>query len=329
MEQSGFRVDLSEDLWYHDHVMTIFPKNRVAVVSIAASIVTLALKFTAYQLSGSVGLLSDAAESLVNLAAGLIAFTALLIASRPADENHAYGHDKVEYFASSAEGALILIAAGSIAWTAVDRFLHPRPLENLPLPLAVALAASAVNFGVSRYLLRAARHFDSITLEADAKHLMTDVWTSVGVVAGLGVVTVTGWQVLDPVMALLVAANIVRTGFDLIQRSSMALMDTSLPADEMAAIRRTLEGYAAQGLEYHALRSRRSGPRRFVDLHLLVPGRMTVAQAHDLSQRVEADIAAALGDAYVQVHIEPVEDSAAADALPWEEPANGSTNPGQ
>lgn len=319
MEQLGVRVDLSGDLWYHDGVMIIFPKNRVAVVSIAASIITLALKFTAYKLSGSVGLLSDAAESLVNLAAGLIAFTALLIASRPADENHAYGHDKVEYFASSAEGALILIAASGTAWAAIDRFLHPLHLHDLLLPLAVALAASAVNFGVSRYLLRAARHFDSITLEADAKHLMTDVWTSVGVVAGLGVVAVTGWQVLDPIMALLVAANIVRTGFDLIQRSSMALMDTSLPADEMAVIRRTLEGYAAQGLKYHALRSRRSGPRRFVDLHLLVPGTTTVAQAHNLSQRVEADIAAALGDAQVQVHIEPVEDGAAADALPWEE----------
>lgn len=287
--------------------------RRTALLSIAAAIVTLLLKFGAYFLTGSVGLLSDAIESLVNLGAALIAFTAITIAHRPPDDNHAYGHDKAEYFSSGAEGALILIAAGAIIFSAVSRLLHPAPLDNLGIGAAIALAASAINFGVSRIMLRVAHREDSIALEADAHHLMTDVWTSIGVVAAILVVGVTGWQVLDPLIAIAVGLNIVWMGVQLLRRSTAGLMDAALPAEEVAVIQEAISDVAGPDVPYHALRTRKSGSRRFIDFHLLLPGKTTVQASHDLISQVEAAIEQKLPKTYVTIHVEPREDAASWD----------------
>lgn len=287
--------------------------RRVALLSVSASVVTLLLKFGAYFLTGSVGLLSDAIESFVNLAAALIAFTALTIANRPADADHTYGHDKAEYFSSGAEGALILVAAGSIIYSAVVRLLNPTTLENLGIGAAVALAASAINLGVSRIMLRVAHQEDSIALEADAKHLMTDVWTSVGVVAGIIVVGVTGWQVLDPLIAIAVALNIVWMGVQLVRRSTAGLMDSALPMEEVAAIQSAIGHVVGPATPYHALRTRKSGSRRFIDFHLLLPGQTTVQESHNLLNEIEATIEQALPHTYVTIHVEPREDATAWD----------------
>ena len=287
--------------------------RRTALLPIAAAIVTLLLKFGAYFLTGSVGLLSDAIESLVNLGAALIAFTAITIAHRPPDDNHAYGHDKAEYFSSGAEGALILIAAGAIIFSAVSRLLHPAPLDNLGIGAAIALVASAINFGVSRIMLRVAHREDSIALEADAHHLMTDVWTSIGVVAAILVVGVTGWQVLDPLIAIAVGLNIVWMGVQLLRRSTAGLMDAALPAEEVAVIQEAISDVAGPDVPYHALRTRKSGSRRFIDFHLLLPGKTTVQASHDLISQVEAAIEQKLPKTYVTIHVEPREDAASWD----------------
>jgi len=291
------------------------PIRRVALLSIAASITTLLLKFGAYLLTGSVSLLSDAAESSVNLIAAMIAFAALTIAARPADDVHTYGHDKAEYFSAGAEGALILVAAVTIIYTAVERFRHPAELSDLGLGLVVALVASAINFGVSRFMLGVSKRYDSITLEADAHHLMTDVWTSVGVVAALAVVMVAppSWAVLDPIIAILVALNIIRTGIDLIRRSAAGLMDTALPAGEVAQIQEAIHAIAGPEAGYHGLRTRKSGSRRFIELHLLVPGQMTVQAGHDLSEAIEDEIERRLPNVLVTTHLEPKEDGASWD----------------
>jgi cation diffusion facilitator family transporter len=283
--------------------------RRVALLSVGAAIVTLILKFGAYFLTGSVGLLSDAIESFVNLAAALIAFTAITIANRPPDSNHTYGHEKAEYFSSGAEGTLILLAAGTIIYSAVQRLLNPAPLENLGIGVAVALIASAINFGVSRIMLRVARREDSIALEADAKHLMTDVWTSVGVVAGIIIVGLTGWQALDPLIAIGVGINIIWMGVQLIRRSTAGLMDTTLPAAEVDVIQTAINQVAGPDIPYHALRTRKSGSRRFIDFHLLLPGGTTVQASHDLVSRIEAAIEQQLPNMYVTIHVEPREDA--------------------
>ena len=238
---------------------------------------------------------------------------ALTIAARPADEDHPYGHDKAEYFSSGLEGGLILIAAAGIAWAAIDRLLHPRELHEMGLGLMVSLAASAVNFAVARVLLAAGRQHESITLEADARHLMTDVWTSIGVLVGVGAVAVTGWKWLDPAVALAVAANIVWTGLDLLRRSAVGLMDTALPAEEQDVIRGILERYTADGIHYHALRTRRSGARRFVSMHLLVPGAWTVRRGHDLAETIEEKVRERLANTVLTIHLEPLEDPRAWD----------------
>lgn len=287
--------------------------RRTALLSIAAAIVTLLLKFGAYFLTSSVGLLSDAIESFVNLAAALIAFTAITIAHRPPDDNHAYGHDKAEYFSSGAEGALILIAAGAIIFSAVSRLLHPAPLDNLGIGAAIALAASAINFGVSRIMLRVAHQEDSIALEADAKHLMTDVWTSIGVVAGILIAGFTGWQMLDPLIAIGVGLNIVWMGVELLRRSTSGLMDAALPSDEVTVIQAAIGGVAGPDVPYHALRTRKSGSRRFIDFHLLLPGKTTVQTSHDLVSQIEAAIEQELPNTYVTIHVEPREDAASWD----------------
>ena len=285
--------------------------KRFAWLSIAAAIATISLKAFAYFLTGSVGLLSDALESFVNLAGALMALAMLSLAARPADANHTYGHGKAEYFSSGVEGGLILIAAVSIGVAAVDRLLHPRPLEQIGLGLAVSVVASLVNLGVSVVLMRAARQYDSITLRANAHHLMTDVWTSAGVLVGVGAVALTDWLWLDPVVALAVAANIIWTGVRIVHASILGLMDTALPAAELAAITTVLDRYSANDVKYHALRTRQAGPRRFVSVHVLVPGAWTVMQGHDLLERIEADIRAALPLVSVLTHLEPLEDPAA------------------
>jgi len=281
-----------------------------AWLSIGASLVIICLKAYAYWITGSVGLLSDALESLVNLAAASVALIALTIAARPADDDHPYGHEKAEYFSSGVEGGMILVAAVGIAISAVDRFFHPQPLEHVPVGLAVSLIATLINFAVARVLLAAARRHDSIALEADARHLMTDVWTSVGVVIGVGAADVTGWNALDAAVALAVAFNIVWTGVSLVRRSARGLMDTALPDEEQTAIREVLESHRRDGIEYHALRTRRAASRRFVDVHILVPGAWTVQRGHDLLERIEGDIRARLPNATVFTHIEPIEDPA-------------------
>lgn len=289
-------------------------KSRFALLSTGAALATLTLKFTAYALTGSVGLLSDALESFVNLAGALIALTALKIAARPADHTHPYGHDKAEYFSSGVEGTLILIAAAGITYTAIRRLLHPVSLERLDWGVAIALVASVLNLLVARTLLKASKRYDSITLEADARHLFTDVWTSVGVIGGLLTLSLTGWQWLDPGIALAVSGHILFTAVDLMRRSVQGLMDYTLPSDEIALIQQILARYQDQFVTYHCLRARKSGARRFIDLHLLVPGAQTVQAAHDLCENLENEIEAALPYASVTIHIEPAEDAAS-----WEE----------
>ena len=288
--------------------------TRFAWLSIGAAFATIGLKMVAYWLTGSVGLLSDALESLVNLVAAIMALAMLTVAARPPDEEHAYGHGKAEYFSSGVEGALIMLAAVSIIATAIPRLLNPQPLEEVGLGLGVSLAASLINLGVARVLLRAGRHYHSITLEADAHHLMTDVWTSVGVLVGIGAVALTGWQWLDPVIALLVAANIVWSGVKLVQRSALGLLDTALPADELGAVQRVLDSYTKEGVEFHALRTRQGGARRFVSMHVLAPGWWTIQRGHGLLERIERDIRRDLPNTTVFTHLEPIEDPAS-----WED----------
>jgi cation diffusion facilitator family transporter len=286
-------------------------KSRILWLSVGAALLTIALKFSAYIFTGSVGLLSDAAESLVNLAAAIFALIALQIASQPPDDEHRFGHDKAEYFSSGAEGILILVAAAVIVYSAVERLLNPQAISQLGWGLAISLVASCVNLWVARILLRAAQRYDSITLEADAHHLMTDVWTSVGVVSGLAVVSITGWQLLDPIIAIVVALNIVRTGLQLVVRSVRGLMDFALPPGEVTLIEEVLARYRSEYVTYHALRTRKAGPRRFVDLHLLVDGRISVNEAHGLCNRIEEDIKAELGQVVVTIHVEPAADKTA------------------
>lgn len=283
---------------------------RFAWLSIAAALATIALKTAAYWLTGSVGLLSDALESLVNLAGAIMALAMLKVAARPADEDHAFGHSKAEYFASGSEGTLILVAAGAIAVAAVRRLLDPRPLEQLGIGLAVSAAAALVNLGAALVILKAGKRHRSVTLEANAHHLLTDVWTSAGVLLGVGAVVLTGWLWLDPAVALLVAANIVWTGSGIVRNAVKGLMDSALPEDELRAVRAVLEARAREGIQYHALRTRRSGARRFVDVHILVPGDWSVGRGHALLEEIEAEMRAALPDLVVNTHLEPVEDPA-------------------
>jgi len=282
--------------------------TRFAWISIGASITTIALKSSAYLLTNSVGFLSDAVESLVNLVAGVMALAMLTVAARPPDEDHAYGHSKAEYFSSITEGILILAAAGGIIFTAIQRFFNPQPLERLGLGLVISAAASVVNFAASRILLKAGKRENSITLEADAQHLMTDVWTSVGVISAIGFVALTGWQMLDPIIAMLVGLNIVWTAYQLLRRSVAGLMDASLPEQDLKVIETVMATYRAKGVAFHALRTRQSAARRFVSAHVLVPGAWTLHDAHHIAEDFEGDIRRELADAIVHTHLEPVDD---------------------
>jgi cation diffusion facilitator family transporter len=294
-----------------------------AWLSIAAAVVTISLKAGAYLLTGSVGLLSDALESVVNLVAAVVALIALSVAAREPDEERAYGYQKAEYFSSGTEGALILVAAAGIIVAGVDRLLHPAALEAVGWGLAVSAVASLVNLGVGLRLRHAGRVYQSITLEADARHLMTDVWTSVGVLLGVGAVALTGWQWLDPLVALGVGVNIVRSGVDLVRRSVLGLLDTAIPPGDRAMLQRVLESYRARGIQWHAVRTRQAGARRFVSLHVLVPGAWSVQRGHDLLEEVERDIRAALGTVTVFTHLEPVEDPVAWEDVGLDRAADG------
>ncbi|MFN8514714.1 MAG: cation diffusion facilitator family transporter [Chloroflexia bacterium] len=274
----------------------------------AAAILTIGLKAGAYALTGSVGLLSDALESIVNLVAAIVALIALTVAHQEPDDEHAYGHEKAEYFASGIEGGLILLAAASIAYAAIDRLVHPQPIEQLGIGLAVSVLASLINLGVAVRLRRAGREYRSITLEADAKHLMTDVWTSVGVIVGVAAVAMTRWERLDPVIALLVAANIVWSGVQLVRRSALGLLDTALPAEERARIDAVIERYATSGVQFHALRTREAGSRRFMSVHVLVPGEWTVQDGHVLLEKIEREIRGEVPGLTVFTHLEPLND---------------------
>ena len=282
--------------------------SRYAWLSIAAAVVTIAMKAAAFAMTGSVGLLSDALESLVNLVAAIVALAMLMLASRPPDEQYAYGYTKAEYFASGVEGALIFLAAMSICWTAVIRLLHPRALEKLGAGLLISIVASLVNFAVARVLLRAGQRYHSITLEADAKHLMTDVWTSAGVVAGVGLVALTGWRPLDPLVAIAVALNIIWAGIQLVRRSAGGLLDSAIPPHERRLVAEVLERYGERGNEFHAVRTRQDGPRYFVEMHVLVPGAWSVQRGHDLAEEIEGKVREVLPRANVFTHIEPRED---------------------
>jgi len=284
--------------------------TRFAWLSIAAAVVTIALKTLAWRVTGSVGLLSDALESLVNLAAAVMTLLMLGLASRPADDAHAYGYSKAEYFASGVEGALILLAAAGIVATAVPRLLAPAPVEQAGLGLAISTGASLVNLGVARVMLAAGRKHGSIALEADGHHLMTDVWTSVGVIAAVGAVALSGWQVIDPLIALAVAANIVWTGVRIVRRSALGLLDLSIDPGELRQLQEILGRHAANGVQFHALLTRQAGSRRFVSFHVLVPGGWTVTRGHDLVEEIESQIRAAVPNVNVLTHLEPVEDPA-------------------
>jgi cation diffusion facilitator family transporter len=282
--------------------------TRFAWISIGASILTIGLKSGAYLLTNSVGFLSDAVESLVNLTAGIVALAMLAVAALPPDENHAYGHSKAEYFASTTEGILILVAAGGIIFAAVQRFFNPQPLEQLGIGLVVSVVASAVNFAASRILLNAGKRENSITLEADAQHLMTDVWTSVGIIIGIGIVALTGWLILDPIIAILVGVNIIWTGYQILRRSVAGLMDAVLPEDEQKIIETIMEKYRGRGVAFHALRTRQSAARRFVSVHMLVPGAWTVHDAHHIAEDFEGDVRKELPETIIHTHLEPVDD---------------------
>jgi cation diffusion facilitator family transporter len=282
--------------------------TRYAWLSIAAALATILLKGLAWWLTGSVGLLSDAIESFVNLAGASMALWMLTLAARPADDAHAHGYGKAEYFSSGFEGFLILLAALSIGYAAIVRLINPQPLEAVGIGLLVSVVASVINLVTARTLMGVGREHNSITLEADAHHLMTDVWTSAGVIAGVGLVWLTGWLWLDPTIALLVAANIIWTGMQLMRRSAAGLMDASLPAEKLQQIEALLAEYRQQGLDFHALRTRQAGSRTFVIVHVLVPGHWTVQDGHSWAERIEVDIHQILPRAHVTTHLEPLED---------------------
>jgi cation diffusion facilitator family transporter len=284
--------------------------TRFAWLSIGAAIATIALKAIAYALTGSVGFLSDALESFVNLVGAVLALAMLRVAARPADDSHAYGHSKAEYFSSGVEGSLIVIAAGTIAFAAIPRLLHPHPLEQINLGLVVSAAAALINLLVAVVLRRAATRYQSVTLEASSKHLLADVATSVAVVGGVAMVAITGWQRLDPIVALAVATHIVWTGIRIVRKSIFGLMDTALPANEQQAIRGVLDRYRDQGIHYHALRTRQAGAQRFVSLHVLVPGSWTVQKGHQLLEKIESEIRSALPNVSVLTHLESLDDPA-------------------
>ena len=279
--------------------------QRYAWLSIFTAVATILLKSLAWWLTGSVGLLSDAFESVVNLAGASMALAMLTLAAIPADDNHPYGHGKAEYFSSAFEGLLIALASISIIYAAIVRLLNPQALEDVGIGLLVSVVASVLNMATAQTLLSAGRLHHSISLEADARHLFTDVWTSGGVILGVGLVWVTGWLWLDPIIAIVVAANILHTGWQLLRRSADGLMDASLPAETLNVIEEVMNSYRREGIDFDALRTRQAGTDSFASLHVLVPGDWTVQKGHDYADRIEADLRTAVPHLRVITHLEP------------------------
>ncbi|MCL2154679.1 MAG: cation diffusion facilitator family transporter [Leptospirales bacterium] len=288
---------------------------RYIRLSIAAAIFTIFLKSAAWYLTGSVGLLSDAFESVINLLAAIMAMVMLKIAHLPPDENHEFGHGKAEYFSSFVEGILILIAAVGIIYTAVVRFFDPQQIEQLGIGLLVSFTAAAINFVVARILLKAGKKYRSITLESDSYHLMTDVWTSAGVIIGVGIAGITGWVRLDSIVAFLVGINIIVMAYKIIKRSVAGLMDASLSSHELEIIESVFDGYRKKGIIFHALLTRQGAFRRFVSVHVLVSNEMTVHDAHHIADNIEEDIRKALKNTVVFTHLEPLEDEISFDDI--------------
>lgn len=288
---------------------------RFAYLSVAAALATMAIKAVAFVVTNSVGLLSDALESIVNLTAALVAVRVLKEIAKPPDKEHAYGHGKAEYFSSLFEGILIGLAAVSIAVTAIQRLRNPEEIQQISLGLTLALVASLFNLYVARLLIRRGREHNSITLEADGEHLMSDVWTSLGVLAGVGAVSITGWQLLDPVIAMIVASKIGWTGIRLTQRSIQGLMDASLPEAQIAKIKEILDNYRNKNIRFHALRTRQAGAHSFISMHVITPGTWSVRQGHDLLESIEREIQRAIPLAVVFTHLEPLEDPRS-----WDDP---------
>jgi len=281
---------------------------RIISIAIAVSLVTISMKTGAWLVTGSVGLLSDAIESVVNLVAALVGLVVILWSTRPPDEDHTYGHEKADYVSAGFEGALILLAAFTIAYAAIDRLINPAGLTEVGIGLAISVVAALINLGAATLLVRTGREEQSLTLEADGRHLMTDVWTTIGVVLGVALVWLTGFERLDPIIALVVAANIVRTGSSLVRDSMSGLMDKALPEDDLTSVQAVLDRYSDETVEFHALRTRKSGRRSFISVHVLVPGEWTVQAGHDFAEKVEEDLRKAVGQATIFTHLEPVED---------------------
>lgn len=303
--------------------MSLAGLRGLVLLSVLAALATIGLKTTAYLLTGSVGLLSDALESGVNLFAAIAAYLSLRYAHRPADATHTYGHEKIEFFSSGLEGLLIAIAGGGTAWIAVVRLINPMPITSLGMGTTLSLSASVINLALGAILIRVGQRNNSIVLEANGKHLLADVWTSVAVIAGLVIVWVSGLYVLDPIIAILVGTHIVFTGFGLIRRSFDGLMDHALSSEQQERLRATIRANTPAGTTFHALRTRQAGARTFGDFHMLVPGTSSVRDAHDLGMKVEQAIQDALPGIEVTIHIEPIEDRAS-----WEDNALKGIEPG-
>ncbi len=285
--------------------------KKYAYLSIAAALITIGLKFYAYFYTGSMGLFSDALESCVNLLAAVVALIMIHISEKPADEGHEFGHTKAEYFSSAIEGGLILVAAFSIIWSAAPRLLAPQPIENVGLGVLISLSASLVNLGVALVLIKNGKKNNSLLLEADGKHLMTDVWTSVGVITAIFIVKLTGFLILDPIIAIIVALNIVWTGFQLLKRSANGLMDASISESELKIVTDYLNELKTDKIDFHSLMTRQAGQRKFISLHLLVPGEWSVQQGHDYAENIEETIEDMFSEPVtVSTHIEPIEDPA-------------------
>ena len=293
--------------------------ERFAWLSIAAAIATIGLKTLAWWLTGSVGLLSDALESLVNLAAALLALTMLRVAASPPDERHPYGFSKAEYFAAGIEGALIVLAAAGIFASAIPRLIEPRALDTPLLGLGLSAIASGINLGVGLLLIRIGRREHSVALEADGQHLMTDVWTSVGVIIGVALVFATGWLRLDPLVALAVAVHIIWTGLRLMRRSWKGLLDAAISSEDTGEVTKLFNEYSKRyGVSFHALRTRQAGARRFISFHFLVPDAWSVARAHQLSEEIEERIRSLVPNAILLTHIEPISHPASYDDVKLE-----------
>lgn len=282
--------------------------QQLALISIFASIFVIVIKYISYYVSGSVSLLSDAMESLVNLATALITFFMVRLAFQPPDKEHMYGHTKAEYFSSILEGLFILLAALAIIYTAILRIINPQPLQKIEIGLLLSLIASAVNFTVGRILINQGRKRHSIALEADGAHLMTDVITSGGVFLGLIIVSITKISTLDPIIAILVAVQIIVTGIKIINKSVSGFMDVAISPNELNVISDEFARHEKKGIQFHGLRTRQSGTRRFISFHVLVPGNWTIKKGHSLVEEIEAHIRKHIAFTTITTHLEPIED---------------------